>query len=431
MMAVFKNKLWMVGGQQFNLGALEGDTVFNDVWNSDDGVNWKMVTASAPWAGRGFGKLISFNNRLWLLGGGRYNEPRAYYNEVWSTTDGIQWTKHREAPWRPRFFQEAVVFDNKMWVLGGLGDNGANLGDVWYSMDGNRWEEMEGIPWLPRHATTAFVFNKSIYISCGTAGNYPQGLVNDIWRLTPSLSVEFPTDDVVVKAFGESYTLEATGSNRFDYQWLRDDDIIAGANNRALVIREDGNYALSVLNPINGYSGTSKKIKVIFGPRAELNINGDTAVRDNKISLEAFYDPTYKYTWYFNDKAIPDLDTSVFVANVEGRYFVKVTGQNGLEASSSPVNVALQGALQKEESSLVLLNRGDRNLDLYYVNREALGELRVRVLDMNGKELYREIAEKVDVAHYTTINIERFGAGMFIAVLEIYNDRKVKKFVKQ
>jgi hypothetical protein len=433
MVAVFKNKLWMVGGQQINGGgALAGDTVFNDVWNSDDGIHWKMVTPNAPWAGRGFGKLISFNNRLWLLGGGRYNDPKIYYNDVWSTADGITWTKHKTPPWRPRFFQEAVVFDNRIWILGGLGDNAANLGDVWYSSDGNNWVEMENIPWLPRHAATAFVFDKSIYFSCGTAGNYPQELVNDIWKLSPSLSVEFPTDDLVVKAFGESHTLQATGSNRYDYQWHRDGNILAGAKNRSLEIKEDGDYALSVLNPLNGYKGTSKNIKVIFGPKAELNITGDTAVSNNKILLEAFYDPTYKYTWYFNNKSVPNLDTSVFMAHIEGQYFVKVTGKNGLEVSSLPVRIAFQESGQETaDSQLILQNRNDRDLDIYYVNQEMVGELCLRLVDTNGKELYREISEKVDITHYFTVNIERFSAGMFIAVLETYNDRKVKKFIKQ
>jgi hypothetical protein len=432
MVAVFKNKLWMVGGQQINNGALAGDTVFNDVWNSSDGIHWKMVTPNAPWAGRGFGKLIDFNNRLWLVGGGRYNDPKIYYNEVWSTADGVNWTKHATPPWRPRYFQEAVVFDSKIWILGGLGDNGANLGDVWYSSDGNNWVEMENIPWLPRHAATAFVFDKSIYLSCGTAGNYPQELANDIWKLSPSLSVEFPTDGVVVKAFGESHTLQTIGSIRYDYQWLRDGAILAGETNRALEIKEDGNYALSVVNPLNGYSGTSKNIKVLFGPKAELNIAGDTAINDKKIALKAFYDPAYKYTWYFNNKSIPNLDTSVFVAKHEGQYFVKVTGTNGIEVSSLPVQVAFQGVWQNTEvAELILLNRDDRDLDVYYVNRDMVGKLCLRLVDINGQELYREISEKVDITHYFTVNIERFSPGMFIAVLEAYNDKKVKKFVKQ
>ena len=53
---------------------------FNDVWSSPDGANWTEVTASPGWNARVSPGVVSFNNRMWVMGGsddsGDYNDVR-------------------------------------------------------------------------------------------------------------------------------------------------------------------------------------------------------------------------------------------------------------------------------------------------------------------------------------------------------------------
>ena len=169
------------------------DTVYNDVWCSSDGINWTQVTSNAPWAPRGqIGGQVVFNNKLWILGGGTYKEPRKYYNDIWSTTNGITWTKElSDAYWHPRQYHSMAVFDNKIWVMEGW-DGNYNLNDVWYSSDGINWLELKNTPWLERHASSIFNFNSSLLI---VAGN----LWTDSWRLidTENPPPPFPADPLV------------------------------------------------------------------------------------------------------------------------------------------------------------------------------------------------------------------------------------------
>lgn len=179
----FGGKLWVMGGQTLPPLAPADDLYFNDIWNSSDGENWEQLAVSLPWSERGMiGGQAIFKNRIWLLGGGTYSTParpvREFYNEVWSTADGLTWQQHANAPWAPRQYHEVAVFDDCLWVLEGSG--GANRNDVWYSPDGESWHEVPDTPWAPRHAASVFVHDGSLWM---VAGN---NMTSDVWRLVRS-----------------------------------------------------------------------------------------------------------------------------------------------------------------------------------------------------------------------------------------------------
>ena len=194
----FVGKLWVMGGQTLPQYASEvSESIFyNDVWRSEDGVNWVQVTESAPWAPRG---MISgggvFEGRMWLLGGGTYETEdvpyRTFYNDVWSTADGESWTRHVEfAPWAARQYHSVAVFDDKMWVTFGAESSVDNIGGynsaaIWYSSDGINWYQFIGYPApMKRHATSVFVFDNALWVGAGdnSMTSYWDG-GPDIWRL--------------------------------------------------------------------------------------------------------------------------------------------------------------------------------------------------------------------------------------------------------
>jgi len=178
----FDDKLWIMGGQTVPQFAPAQEAFYNDVWNSADGKTWQCVIEHAPWSQRGMiGGSVVFGNKIWLLGGGTYdtaNRPeREYFNEVWSTPDGISWQRHADAPWTPRQYHDVAVFDDKMWVLEGYNRNSGNRNDVWFSADGENWQEVPATPWAPRHAASVFVFQNALWM---VAGN---NMTSDVWKL--------------------------------------------------------------------------------------------------------------------------------------------------------------------------------------------------------------------------------------------------------
>ena len=186
----FKNKLWVIGGQtlpQFAGGVKE--IFYDDVWCSRNGVDWEEVEVNEPhWPQRGMiGGFAVFKGRMWILGGGTYDTPkrpkRKFFNDVWSSADGSNWTCHVEnAPWHPRQYHEVAVFDGKLWVMEGCHTNGRNRNDVWYSADGVEWHELPDTPWPPRHAATVFVYDNALWMVTGN------NMQSDVWKLVRTVS---------------------------------------------------------------------------------------------------------------------------------------------------------------------------------------------------------------------------------------------------
>jgi hypothetical protein len=126
------------------------------------------------------GGSVVFQDRMWLLGGGTYDTPefpeRKFYNDVWSSPDGVRWTRNLEhAPWRPRQYHEVAVFDDHMWVLEGW--NQQNRNDVWYSAAGVAWRELPNTPWQPRHAASVLVYDNALWVVTGN------NMQSDVWKL--------------------------------------------------------------------------------------------------------------------------------------------------------------------------------------------------------------------------------------------------------
>jgi len=179
---VFKDRIWVMGGQTMPEFAPAKEKFYRDIWNTTDGVNWQKISPQGPyWPARGMiGGSVVFDDRIWILGGGTYDTPttpeRNYYNDVWSSADGVRWQCHAEmAPWAPRQYHEVAVFDDRMWVLEGY--NEANRKDVWYSSDGANWYPLPNTPWDARHAASIYVHDNALWV---VAGN---NLAPDVWKL--------------------------------------------------------------------------------------------------------------------------------------------------------------------------------------------------------------------------------------------------------
>ncbi len=120
----FNNKIWVIGGLSLN-----SPSPLNDVWSSEDGIDWNLVTASADFAPRNGHKTFAFDNKLWLIGG--FVNGVGNTKEVWNTDDGITWNLvSPEAGFSSNSLEDLVVFDGKMWVING---------EVWFSEDGLVW----------------------------------------------------------------------------------------------------------------------------------------------------------------------------------------------------------------------------------------------------------------------------------------------------
>ena len=131
--------MWIFGGV---LEAQEGEKepcVVSDVWSSTDGRAWEYV-GPAAWPPRWGHTSVVFDGKMWVLGGqGGAATPWSCLNDVWCSDDGLAWTLVTAcAPWCPRTQHVSVVHQGKIWVIYGNGDHGQE-NDIWTTEDGIGW----------------------------------------------------------------------------------------------------------------------------------------------------------------------------------------------------------------------------------------------------------------------------------------------------
>jgi len=169
----FDGKMWIAGG-------LVGASGINDVWSSTDGANWTQVTGSAPWSGRYGHVLSAFNNKLYVING--------LSPDVWSSTDGASWTQetgNTQFANGFRYGPASVVYDNKMWIIAGQDGNNGVFDEVYNSSNGATWTLVTDTPpWSARSHFQAVVFQGRIWVIGGYRGGPAPYLLNDVWATT-------------------------------------------------------------------------------------------------------------------------------------------------------------------------------------------------------------------------------------------------------
>ena len=184
----FKGRMWVLGGSE-NYYFGDNSSLKNDVWSSADGKDWKQETANAPWSARSYLQAVVHSGKIWVMGGGNYVPEYHAKNDVWFSEDGVNWEQATDnAPWSPRLWFSAVSYRDHMWVIGGWSNNPSrNWGDVWYSKDGKSWKQLKSnTVWKERHEHSAYVFQDKIWVAAGHA----QPLSSEVWSL--QLPEDFP-----------------------------------------------------------------------------------------------------------------------------------------------------------------------------------------------------------------------------------------------
>ncbi|MCE5230587.1 hypothetical protein LLG95_13480 [bacterium] len=173
--AVHNGRMWVICGTDRPTSLTERA----DVYFSGNGLNWVKTADPVPFRARMGMGAVSFNGKLWVIGGSYDENGRQYPPEAWSTGDGTHWTLETDSlPFARQDFATAVC-GGRLYVLGGA--NGSSLyNDVWSTADGVNWEPEGAAPWSPRRGLSAVYFNRT---SLWIMGGYGHEVLNDVWML--------------------------------------------------------------------------------------------------------------------------------------------------------------------------------------------------------------------------------------------------------
>jgi hypothetical protein len=180
---VFDGKIWLMGGY-------DGRRYYDDVWSSPDGVHWTRAVEHAGWSPRNVDVSAVFKDRMWIIGGGvidgsRNPTPNST-RETWSSADGVHWARSPDRPGR-LWGGTPVVYDQKLWMIG-ANRNETFAPALLVSDDGTTWNESVA-PWSPRGAPAVWVFGDKLFMTGGkysVTENGTQRFIyrNDVWTMS-------------------------------------------------------------------------------------------------------------------------------------------------------------------------------------------------------------------------------------------------------
>ncbi len=176
----FNNRMWVIGGGN-------DSEFFNDTWSSTDGANWTQQTVSTGFSPRIDPGAAAFNGKIWVVGGQNFND--SLNNDVWSSPDGVNWTEAvTQAPFSPRTGSSLMVQNlgngPELWLVGGLDQNDNVLSDIWVSSDGMNWSSKtpssnSGTAYPLRAYQAGAPYNNSLWVAGGVPAE--GDLLNDAW----------------------------------------------------------------------------------------------------------------------------------------------------------------------------------------------------------------------------------------------------------
>ena len=312
----------------------------NQIWASDNGTSWILLSNSPPWDSRDWPGLLTFQNKLWLIGGGiNYNtEESFYYNDIWNSSDGVDWTLvNGNASWPGRYWFNSIVYDEKMWILGGWNyfhNNNefyGNQNDIWYSEDGANWTKLMAATWPQRHAMFSWLNEyDEMFVSSGYGGGGQ--LYNDVRRFRKE-NISHILDSLnIVSSFtyGDPPSTLTVGKPNEKYiEFILSSDTVVQIKNNELFIKNAGTANLLARTKKLAFIEESSKLLQIYVGKKDLFVsvkNKDIEFGSNIENLELSYEGFANNDTQIDLHTTPTITSNINPLSPAGRYEYKIDG---------------------------------------------------------------------------------------------------------
>lgn len=312
----------------------------NQIWTSDNGTSWILLSDSPPWSARDWPGLVTFQNKLWLIGGGiNYNtEESYYYNDIWNSPNGVDWTLINEnADWPGRYWFSSIVFDEKMWILGGwnyFNNNNefyGNQNDIWYTEDGVKWTELITDVWPERHAMFSWINEvNEMFVSSGYGGG--GRLYNDVWRFRKE-NFSHILDSLNIASsytYGDSPSTLTVGKPNEKYiEFILSPDTVVQIKNNELFIKNAGTANLLARTKKLAFIEESSKFFQIYVGKKDLFVsvkNKDIEFGSNIENLDLSYEGFTNNDTQIDLHTTPTIISNFNPLSPAGKYEYIITG---------------------------------------------------------------------------------------------------------
>lgn len=176
------SSIFELNGKLFLLAGWSPEVGYNiGIWTSTDGLNWTKEKPRQDWGDREGQRIVLFMNKIWMIGGTNYFAHKTY-NDVWVSENGLDWTQATEdAGWHSRWDHDVAEYKGKLWLAGGMNFGGIGYGDIWSSDDAINWVQVsDNPPFGARQGQCMLQYRGLLWLIGGLDANTNAG-VGDSW----------------------------------------------------------------------------------------------------------------------------------------------------------------------------------------------------------------------------------------------------------
>jgi len=259
-------------GKMVITGGFDGRMV-NDVWSSEDGENWTndaVAIDGTGWGGPREHCSAEFLGTLWLYGGDMatpWPPITGRMNRIYSSPNGVDWTNRGNADWSERREHQSVmsIAKDEIAIVGGYDNADDVINDVWSTTDGINWTEITQLNEYTARSDFGLVnMNGKTFIIGGIASDYVTYL-GDVWCSDYDLYCDF-TGNLLsgVYPLSVEFTSEEAGSPT-SYLWNFGDGETSTKENPTHQYNAPGTYtvSLTVTNVNGSYTETKENYVIV------------------------------------------------------------------------------------------------------------------------------------------------------------------------
>ncbi|HCK22592.1 MAG TPA: hypothetical protein DHW15_10640 [Bacteroidetes bacterium] len=246
-------------------------------------------------------------------------------------------------------------------------------------------------------------------------------------------TVTYETDDAIISFSGpanlcasESVTLSTTLDEDWSYQWFYNGDTLVGAVGAELIVTETGNYSVRITISDSCFSNSITVAVINETPVASIMANGDTDIclTGSVLLNTSVTGIGYSYQWLQNDIPITGattiglvtLDTGYFALEISNTFGCSDTSEAIYVFTSCPEDTTTPVGLSPDLESIAMLlypNPAATTLNMEVTIPGAIN-LPVRILDLQGREVYLEWMVFNPATTRYQVPVEVLSPGMYI-----------------
>jgi hypothetical protein len=185
-----------------------------------------------------------------------------------------------------------------------------------------------------------------------------------------------PSNTTGIQGQGASFSVSATGTSPFSYQWRLNGEPLSGATHATLNLsdlatNQAGSYSVQITNVAGSVTSQVATLTVNIPPGIQTQPHGVTVIQGQNtcLSVVATGTPPFSYQWKQNNTALAGATNSVLnLTNVQttnaGHYKVVVTNAAGSITSASATLAVRASAVTLSTSTGALTHSNGFNLQL-------------------------------------------------------------------